>query len=182
MIISALVARRFVRNHNHAVISAVRTSSTSASSISSNVSASQAGSNWQYLRLVPIVLASSAAGFAMGRHSLPNEEEDKHLHLPNGLPRTCCDQQEMTEKQKELFQTLKRIVGKENVLDGREETTQTSPYLKGARLGKGSALCIVKPTKLKQLVEIVRAVVEADCVVLVQGQNTGLVRSLEFRL
>lgn len=128
-----------------------------------------------YRRMFPVIVASSVAGFILGRQSVPSEEEEgDHLHLPNGLPRTCCDEPELTEKQQQLLKILKRIVGKANVLDGRQETTETSPFLKGARLGKGSALCIVKPDKLKQLVEIVRAVVEADCCVLVQGQNTGL--------
>lgn len=120
-----------------------------------------------------MIVAAGTVGFAIGRQSVPNHEDD-NLHLPNGLPRSCCDKEELTENQKELVQTLKRIVGKANILDGREETTQTSPFLKGSRLGNGSALCIVKPTKVKQVVEIVQAVVDANCVVLVQGQNTGL--------
>ena len=126
--------------------------------------------------VIPLVAVSLAAGFFAGRQSLPvQEQHEKVHHLPNGLPRTCCDAPHLTEKQVQLHKILKRIVGKANVLDGRVETTETSPYIKGARLGKGSALYIVKPTKLKQLIEIVQAVVDADCVVLVQGQNTGLV-------
>jgi len=71
--------------------------------------------------------------------------------------------------------TLKRIVGRKNLWDGREQTTETAAYLKGARLGSGKArLAIVRPTKLKQIPEIVQESVDAGCAVLVQGSNTGL--------
>jgi len=90
------------------------------------------------------------------------------------MPRTCCDAPEITEEQTALFTTLKRIVGKKNIIDGRVDSTETLPYLKGARLGRGSALYIVKPKKLKQIIEIVQQSIDAGCVVLVQGQNTGL--------
>jgi D-lactate dehydrogenase len=122
---------------------------------------------------VPIALISLSIGFLAGRESKKDDDEQK-LVLPNGLPRTCCESKELTEKQKALFKTLKRIVGRVNVLDGTEENAHTSQYLKGARLGRGTALYIVKPQKLKQIVEIVKETVDADCVVLVQGQNTGL--------
>jgi D-lactate dehydrogenase len=69
---------------------------------------------------------------------------------------------------------LKRIVGNKNFLNGREETTETAAYLKGARMGKGSALAIVRPKKLRQIQEIVQETVDAGCAVLVQGSNTGL--------
>ena len=97
--------------------------------------------------------------------------------LPSGLPRTCCDQDKhnYTQEQLDLPQRLAEIVGKENVLDGRQLTTTTAPYLKGARLGGGGkALAIVKPQMLKQVVQCVQAIVDADCVVLPQGSNTGL--------
>ena len=125
--------------------------------------------------LPAVAILSMTIGFMAGRQSSsqqPSKEEP--FVLPNGLPRTCCDEVELTDQQKKLFQTLKRIVGKANVLDGRVETTETSQYLKGARLGRGTALYIVKPQKLKHVLEIVQSVVDAGCVVLVQGQNTGL--------
>jgi D-lactate dehydrogenase len=129
------------------------------------------------------------AGFFAGRHSYcPPEELDRVL--PNGLPRSCCDASTTTSpsssssslteddaKQKHhqhLLKTLRRIVGKDYILDGREENTKTTAFLKGARLGHGTALAIVQPTKLKQVVEIVQAVADAGCVLLVQGSNTGL--------
>jgi D-lactate dehydrogenase len=134
--------------------------------------------NLQYHYTVPIILSSLAAGFFLGRQSVPihhdDDDHDDHLHLPNGMPRTCCDPKKLTENQEKLFHILKRIVGKANVMDGREETTETLPFLKGARLGKGSALYIVTPHKFKEVVEIVQAVVDANCVLLVQGSNTGL--------
>lgn len=61
-----------------------------------------------------------------------------------------------------------------NYIDGRAEATETAAYLKGARLGSGSALAIVRPTKLRQVQEIVQETVDAGCAVLVQGSNTGL--------
>ena len=126
-------------------------------------------------RWVPVVVASATIGFILGRQSFPDTEGKDPLHLPNGLPRTCCAKTEMTDQQKEVFEKVKRIVGASNILDGRDETTETSPFLKGARLGQGSALCIVRPKKLRELLEVVRVVVEGGCAILIQGQNTGLV-------
>lgn len=127
---------------------------------------------------VTVALLSLTIGYVAGRQSSPLSNEEPALAhvLPSGLPRTCCEdrEQELTDKQKELFTTLKRIVGRKYVLDGRAKTTETSQYLKGSRLGRGKALYIVKPTKLKQILEIVQHAVDADCVILVQGQNTGL--------
>ena len=66
--------------------------------------------------------------------------------MPNGLPRSCCDaskQEELTPSQQELYTKLRRIVGKDNILEGGEENTHTTKFLKGARLGHGKALAIV---------------------------------------
>lgn len=174
-----LLARRFIRIRKDlpSTIALRRSSNTSSSAPKATEGTTRSSFGTTYQRILPIIAVSSALGFAIGRQSFPSQDE-KDMHLPNGLPRTCCDQLELTEEQKELFKSLKRIVGKANVIDGREERTETAPFLKGARLGKGSALCIVKPQKLKELVEIVQAVVDAGCVVLVQGRNTGLVRDI----
>ena len=150
-----------------------RLSSTSTSSSKKNPQPVSAASRSYQQHVLPIVAISLTVGFVAGRQSTRQSEEEK-LVLPNGLPRTCCEQPELSEKQKALFKTLKRIVGRANVLDGTVETTQNAQFLKGARLGRGTALYIVKPKKLKQIIEIVRETVDADCVVLVQGQNTGL--------
>ena len=173
---STLVSKCFIRSRKWiAPVSVARRSSTASATPSPTTRTELPKyTRIPYQQLIPVIVAAGAVGFAIGRQSVPNHEDDK-LHLPNGLPRSCCDKAELTENQKELVQSLKRIVGKANLLDGREENTQTSAFLKGSRLGHGSALCIVKPTKLKQVVEIVQAVADANCVVLVQGQNTGLV-------
>lgn len=119
-----------------------------------------------------------SAGFTLGQaYRRPEESTDhSHDHLPNGLPRTCCDAADdrLSETQKALPDTLKQIVGKENVMDGRVDSTRTMPFLRGARLGQGRALCIVTPRFLQDVVDVVQAIVDADAVVLPQGQNTGL--------
>ena len=133
-------------------------------------------SNQNYRAIVGVGLASLSAGFFLGRNSFRKPHEDE-LVLPKGLPRSCCDSDEtstLTPEQQDLVKTLKRIVGKKYLLDGRTENTQTTKYLKGARLGHGTALAIVQPQTLKQVVECVEAVVDSGCVVLVQGSNTGL--------
>jgi len=137
---------------------------------------------------LPISLLSLTVGFVAGRQSFRTpEDEERAKQLPNGYPLACCgdhvtttttttdcDNQGLTAEQEQLIKTLKRIVGKTNLLDGREENTETSKYLKGARLGRGTALAIVRPNKLKQIQEIVQEAAEAGCAVLVQGSNTGL--------
>ena len=140
----------------------------------------QASSVWG--RSLSIAAVSLTIGFVAGlQYSSDSEQKSKEgsLVLPNGLPRTCCDSPDknndkLTDAQKALFRTFRRIVGKENVLDGQVDNTKTSQYLKGARLGYGNALCIVKPQKLLHVIQIVQEAIDADCVVLVQGQNTGL--------
>jgi D-lactate dehydrogenase (quinone) len=149
----------------------------------------------------PLLLSSLAMGFVLGRESvppLPPSHHDAHSHphhahhLPDGMPRTCgCEErkgpltdQQQQQQQQELFQRLKQIVGKSNVLkgqgyhdDGGGPTSDTLPYLTPARRigsGGGQALFIVKPHKVKEVVEVVQAVVDAHCVLLVQGANTGL--------
>lgn len=168
-------ARRCRKSGSFVTLPSSRKSSISKTHPSPNrnlsTDSNHAGS--QYRRVAPLVLAAAAGGFFLGRHSVPPPHETEE-HLPNGMPRTCCDRPELTEEQKGLFRTLKRIVGRANILDGREENSETAKYLKGARLGKGSALFVVKPQKLKEVVEVIQAVVDANCVVLVQGSNTGL--------
>ena len=128
------------------------------------------------LKTLAIVGLSLSAGFALGQSYHPSQEPDRDHPLPNGLPRTCCDAQEdkLSDVQKALPEKLKKIVGKENVLDGRVATTQTLPFLRGARLGQGRALCIVTPRFLQDVVDVVQAIVDADAIVVPQGQNTGL--------
>jgi D-lactate dehydrogenase len=80
----------------------------------------------------------------------------------------------LTQEQFDLPRKLKRIVGSDNVLDGSTLDTITSGFLKGARIGEGSALCIVTPRHLHDVEAAVEAILDADCVVIPQGQNTGL--------
>jgi D-lactate dehydrogenase len=125
--------------------------------------------------------ASLSVGFAAGQSyqklgAQPHDPHAQQQHLPNGLPRTCCDapDDKLTDDQKALPALLKKIAGDENVLDGRVATTRTLPFLRGARIGEGKALCIVTPRYLRDVVDVVQAIVDAEAVVLPQGQNTGL--------
>lgn len=68
-------------------------------------------------------------------------------------------------------------VQEQNVLNGRVENSTTAAYLKGQRLGSGTALAIVRPTTLAQVPQIVQAAIEANCTIIVQGANTGLTGS-----
>jgi len=78
-----------------------------------------------------------------------------------------------------LMKKLQAIVGlSNNVIDGHvENSSATAAYLKGQRLGHGSAVAIVCPTTLSQLPPIVQACLEAQCTIIVQGANTGLTGS-----
>lgn len=143
---------------------------------SSSSSSSRSRNALKHLALGGISLS---VGFALGqayRNEQPQQSDHQHEHLPNGLPRTCCDAPEdkLTPEQQALPERLQKIVGKENVLDGRVATTRTLPFLRGARIGEGRALCIVTPQYLQQVVDVVQAAVNANAVVLPQGQNTGL--------
>jgi D-lactate dehydrogenase (quinone) len=117
-------------------------------------------------------------------------DQQPPLQYPSGMPRSCScegDAQAQTEgdnvhvslrnltkEQKELPTVLAKIVGEDNVLDGSQETPQTTPFLKGMRLGRGQALCIVTPKRLKHVYEILPIILQANCVLVPQGQNTGL--------
>jgi D-lactate dehydrogenase len=131
---------------------------------------------WKPSTLLIGAVATLATGFAIGRWSrvTENEHELPQRALTSGLPRTCCDE-DYTEEQRALPARLARIVGKENLLDGRHESTQTLPYLTGARLGSGgSALAILTPQSLQDVVNCVKLIVDANCVIMPQGANTGL--------
>lgn len=121
------------------------------------------------------ILTALATGFAIGRYSRGNEEQ-AHPTLPDGLPRACCEAQQLTDAQEQLPAQLRSIVGTDNVLDGRIANTTTLPFLRGARPAAevAPALCIVTPRKLHDVQRVVEAAVAADCVIVAQGQNTGL--------
>ncbi|ACI65297.1 predicted protein [Phaeodactylum tricornutum CCAP 1055/1] len=163
---------------------ALRTSTTGASTStgrtpSFNTSSSSNTKPW--FTAAVLALTSLSVGYAAGR---AEEQATHHRVLPDGLPRTCCDNPSSpggtvaphayTAAQQALPDQLRKIVGKNNVLDGNVESTHTLPFLKGARLGFGHALAIVTPESLQDVVDCVQAIVNADCVALPQGRNTGL--------
>jgi D-lactate dehydrogenase len=165
-----------------------RVASTQAGAAKADDVAIVSGSS-SYRSQVAVALVSLSIGFGMGQLWKPvivdTEVEDSTDStkqgpvLPNGLPRTCCDRKEerLTYEQRGLQQTLSRIVGAENVIDGRVKSLASRNYLTGARVasgGSGKALCIVTPRRLHQVIDCVEAIVDADCAVLPQGQNTGL--------
>jgi len=77
----------------------------------------------------------------------------------------CCDIQ-LSEDQQALTGKLCKIVGNANV---SSNVTQ-----RGSRLGKGTALAVVKPGTLTQALEVLRACSSAEVAVLPQGANTSL--------
>eukprot|EP00536_Pseudo-nitzschia_multiseries_P002428 jgi/Psemu1/183545/e_gw1.32.163.1 len=160
---------------------------SSAAAAATALSGDQASSSSSSSSALPLAALSLAIGFTAGRLSFRTPEEEERLkQLPKGNPLACCgdhdhstsdgdcDTPEIYTEHLELVRNLRRIVGKARCFDGRELTTQTSAYLQGARMGRGTALAIVRPNKLKQIQEIVQASVDAGCAVLVQGSNTGL--------
>ncbi|KAL9187899.1 hypothetical protein ACHAXT_006277 [Thalassiosira profunda] len=128
--------------------------------------------------------ASLLGGYCIGTyHSEELEEMNKNRELPKG-ERGCCSCEDsgttkegapkLTEAQSALSSKLQRIVGKEHVYDGMKETSKNAHFLKGARLGQGTALCIVQPGTVREAVKCLQEAVDAGCVVLPQGSNTGL--------
>jgi hypothetical protein len=134
--------------------------------------------------------ASLLGGYCLGTsHSEYWTELQKNRELPKG-ERGCCScdgatndgaktgpsniAEELTEVQAALSSKLQKIVGKDHVFDGMTEMSKNAPFLKGARLGHGTALCIVQPGTVRQAVTCLQEIVDAGCVVLPQGSNTGL--------
>eukprot|EP00535_Pseudo-nitzschia_heimii_P011572 CAMPEP_0197196522 /NCGR_PEP_ID=MMETSP1423-20130617/32402_1 /TAXON_ID=476441 /ORGANISM="Pseudo-nitzschia heimii, Strain UNC1101" /LENGTH=700 /DNA_ID=CAMNT_0042650327 /DNA_START=186 /DNA_END=2288 /DNA_ORIENTATION=- len=179
------------------VSSSVSSSSSETSSAAARMPLIENASSSSSFRYAAVSLL---VGFAAGRLSFRTPEENARIEqLPKGYPLACCADHEtsgsshshshshwhsaestrceipdLAPEHQKLVKALRRIVGNKQFLDGREQTTETASYLKGARLGRGSALAIVRPTKLRQVQEIVQETVDAGCVVLVQGSNTGL--------
>jgi D-lactate dehydrogenase (quinone) len=72
----------------------------------------------------------------------------------------------------DLVARLRGIVGAEHV---HAEADAAQPfYLRGARLGAGAALAVVRPGTLQEAVDALQAVAAAGAVVVPQGANTGL--------
>lgn len=139
--------------------------------------------------------ASLLGGYCLGTYH--NEQLTKlqtNRELPKG-ERGCCscdgnngennsstnDKQLLhTEAQTALFSKLQHIVGKDHVYDGRTESSSSNSsgvavkFLKGARIGHGKALCIVQPGTVREAVKCLQVIIDANCVILPQGANTGL--------
>ena len=93
---------------------------------------------------------------ALERHRKPREDA--------GWP-SCCSADEQS-----LIGRLQGVVGQEHVLHG----SQAAVYTKGARIGNGRAVAVVRPGTLREAVAVVEACLEAGTAVLPQGANTGL--------
>jgi len=113
------------------------------------------------------VAAALALGYYMGKE----ESALKKLEFPSST-RACCEGPELTDAQVALPEKLKSLVGADQVLGSNSRGTAV--YTKGARLGNGKALAIVKPGTLKEAVEVLKECVKADVALLPQGANTGL--------
>ena len=169
---------------NLKIINPVRLSSTAASTKSTDGSTGSTKINIQ--SAVAVACASLLTGYAVGTTFTSSSSEKfdlKHRELPNGHPRGCCSCDaphvetvfdNLTEEQKDLPSKLAKIVGESNVISGIEEDGSNTIFLKGARMGRGKALAIITPTSLQDAVKALKLAVDAKCVVVPQGANTGL--------
>lgn len=128
-----------------------------------------------------LAAGSLLGGYCLGSSNTNHLSEiNKNRELPKG-ERGCCScdaepapKRELTEAQSELPDKLAKIVGKQHVYDGLEQTSKNVQFLKGARLGEGHAVAIVQPGTLEEAVKCLQAILDAGCVVQPQGSNTGL--------
>jgi len=200
---ASLIARRVaVRSHN-VLPTRLSSTAIYALSFSTNISSSSAtatvnntktntNTKSKYtinpLTALSIASVSLLSGYCIGTsHSNQINEINKNRELPSGGTSGCCSCEEevedtpksniklqLTEDQTVLPTKLRKIVGQNHVIDGTNPSSTNSIYLKGARLGHGNALCIVQPGTLKEVVKCLQLIVDAGCVVLPQGSNTGL--------
>ena len=149
-----------------------------------SASTSSPPNNGQSIRLptaFALVAGSLLGGYCLGTsHTNHLNEINKDRELPKG-ERGCCScdaasspKKELTEAQKALPGKLAKIVGKQNVHDGLVKSPKNAQFLKAARLGEGFAVAIVQPGTLGEAVKCLQEVVDAGCVVVPQGSNTGL--------
>jgi len=183
-----LSRRHVMRNPSKSVLmgsTAKRASSSVAKE--SNASGGQHSNTGPSSISLPIALGiagiSLTTGFMAGKYEPKSEHHHSSRVLPSGHPRGCCScdeppasdaQSKLSKAQEDLPKKLARIAGNENVISGLFEDSSNTTYLKGARLGRGKALAIVTPTSLRAAVRALELAVKADCVVVPQGQNTGL--------
>lgn len=167
--------RRFAESPLAAVATGLRGASSTEGESASGIRVGGLGA---------LALAGSSllAGYLIGTsHQEHLTDLNKDRELPKG-ERGCCscdsptehETVKLTEAQAQLAARLERIVGKGYVVDGKEGTSSNRKFLKGARLGQGTSLCIVQPGTLGQAIRALQEIVDAGCVVLPQGSNTGL--------
>ena len=163
--------------------SAAAAAGSASSAEAKNSSTSSAALS--YRSAAALAALSLSLGFAAGRSSSARSfscrcgtqsraPQRSAAHLLRRRQRQERRATTLTAAQKDLKHQLARLVGADNVLDGADLNPSTAPYLQGARLGQGRALCIVAPRRLHHVQQILELCLKADCVVLPQGQNTGL--------
>mmetsp|Transcript_4894 Transcript_4894/g.7436 ORF Transcript_4894/g.7436 Transcript_4894/m.7436 type:complete len:696 (+) Transcript_4894:104-2191(+) len=152
-----------------------------AASTSSASSEKQTSAGIKASTALGIASLSLCLGYSAGTmNSKSTVDQNSKRVLPSGLPRGCCScdappvELTLTEEQMNLPSKLIDIVGKDNILLGLTEDSSNAKFLKGARLGKGKALAIIQPESMMDAVKALEAIVNADCVVIPQGRNTGL--------
>jgi D-lactate dehydrogenase len=120
-----------------------------------------------YKQHAVVALLSLSVGYSLGHVFYEN---DSSLETTS----VACDLIVPQQQHAELVSQLRKRCGSETVIDAATLNTSTLPFLRGARIGQGTALCIVTPTRLQHLCDAVELVVKAGGTILVQGQNTGL--------
>ena len=184
---TSIIARRLTAAHPSTIamyrLSAAHASSTASSAKDNNSSNNNHKLAFNLPTTIALIGASLLGGYCVGTsHTTYWNEIQKNRELPKG-ERGCCScdapssskqAQELTDDQTALSSKLQKIVGKQHVYDGTTETSSNAQFLKGARLGKGTALCIVQPGSLKEAVKCLQEIIDSGCVVLPQGSNTGL--------
>ena len=109
-------------------------------------------------------------GYLYGQQNREFEDTHPKHVLPDGQPRTCCS--EIDSNHEKMIHALEDAIGKNYVIPST--STNMASYVKGARLGQGSALCVIRPGTLTQAIQCLQIILDHDCVVIPQGANTGL--------
>lgn len=113
------------------------------------------------MQLVVVGAGGVGAGWALAQLDRSSRERA----LPSG-GRACCDGAPLTAQQRGLVAELRRVVGDERVREG--------VAMRGARIGRGTALAFVQPASLGEAALALRACADAGAAVVPQGANTGL--------
>jgi len=154
-------------------------SSSARLSTTTMKSSKTAGGGQSNKKLYGVAAASLVIGYGAGcfqSNNYDKHDECQERVLPSGIPRSCCDCEAghenacSKENAREIVDSLEKIVGKEHVL----KDFDAKFYCKGARLGQGSALCVVRPGTIIEAIECLKAVAKGGGTVIPQGANTGL--------